>query len=137
MKKRFLLVAGVLMFLLAVTASPLMRSQETKKQVTPLIGENYLYMEEFEIGPGMTMNKAIAEGKDWVRGMRKTGDFKSVKLYIHNTGPRFAVYIFAEPKSWQSIETGFAKFLAAMPDFGDRPVWFAHSDNLVSEIPVE
>jgi hypothetical protein len=137
MKKRYLLVAGVLMFLLAVTASPLMRSQETKKQVTPLIGENYLYIEEFEIGPGMTMNKAIAESKDSVRGMRKTGEFKSVRLYIHNTGPRFAVYILAEPKSWQSIETGFAKFLATMPDFGDRPVWFTHSDNLVSEIPVE
>ena len=137
MKTRPLLVAGVLMFLLVVTASPLMRPQETKKQVSPVIGENYLYMEEFEIGPGMTMNKAIAEGKDWVRGMRKPGEFKSVRLYIHNTGPRFAVYILAEPKSWQSLETEFEKFLATMPDFGDRPVWFAHSDNLLSEIPVE
>jgi hypothetical protein len=137
MKKRLLPGAGVLLFLLVVTASPLMRPQETKKQVSPVIGENYLSMEEFEIGPGMTMNKAIAEGKDWVRGMRKTGDFKSVKLYIHNTGPRLAIYIFAEPKNWQSIETGFAKFIATMPDFGDRPVWFTHNDNLVSEIPVE
>lgn len=137
MKKRFLLVVGVLMFLLVVTASPLMRSQETKKQVTPIIGENYLYMEEFEIGPGMTMNKAIAEGKDWVTSLRKTGEFKSVKLYIHNTGPRFAVYILAEPKSWQSLETGWQKFFAANPDFGDKPVWFTHSDNLLSEIPVE
>jgi len=115
----------------------LMRSQETKKQVTPLIGENYLYIEEFEIGPGMTTNKAIAEGKNWVRGLRKTGDFKSVKLYIHNTGPRLAIYVLAEPKNWQSIETGFAKFIANRPDFGDMPVWFTHSDNIVCEIPVE
>jgi hypothetical protein len=137
MKKRYLLVAGVLMFLLGLTASPLMRSQETKKQVTPLIGENYLYIEEFEISPGVTTNKAIAEGKDWVRGMRKTGEFKSVKLYIHNTGPRYAIYVLAEPKNWQSIETGFEKFIGSRPDFTDMPVWFTHSDNVVSEIPVE
>jgi len=83
------------------------------------------------------MNKAIAEGKDWVVGMRKTGEYKSVKLYIHNTGPRFAFYILAEPKNWQSIETGAEKWIASMSDFGDRPVRFTHSDNLLSEIPVE
>jgi hypothetical protein len=137
MKKRYLIIAGVLVFLLAVAASPLMRSQEAKKQVTPIVGANYLYIEDFEIAPGTTMNKAIAEGKDWVTTMRKTGEFKSVRLYIHNTGPRFAVYVLAEPKSWQSIETGSQKFFAAYPDFGDKPVWFTHSDNLLGEIPVE
>jgi hypothetical protein len=137
MKKRYLFVAGVLVFLLGITASSFLRSQEAKKQVSPITAENYLYISDYEIGPGMTMNKAIAESTDWVRSLRKTGEFKSVKLYVHNTGPRFAVYVLAEPKSWQSLETGWQKFFAAYPEFGDKPVWFTHSDNLLSEIPVE
>ncbi len=56
---------------------------------------------------------------------------------MHDTGPRFALYILAEPNSWQAIETGCEKLLEAIPDWMDRPYKFGkHSGNLLSEIPV-
>jgi hypothetical protein len=116
-----------------VTGSSAIRAQQQ-----PIVGPDYLYIEEFEITRGMVPNDAIAEASDWVRGMRNTGEFRSVKLYIHNTGPRFALYILAEPNSWQALETGFEKFFAARPDIMSSPLpWGLHSDNLLSEIPVE
>ncbi len=109
-----------------------------RAQQQPITGSDYLYIEEFEITRGVVPNDAIAEASDWVRGMRNTGEFRSVKLYIHNTGPRFALYLLAEPNSWQAIETGFEEFFAARPDIMNTPVTFGrHTDNLLSEIPVE
>ena len=52
------------------------------------------------------------------------------------TGPTY-LYL-EETDNWQSLETGFEKLLAALPDFMDEPFrWAGHSDNLLSEIPVE
>lgn len=102
------------------------------------LSNNYLYIEEFQVPTGMTPNEAIAEGQMWVKSYRATGEYKSVRLFLHNTGPSFSVYVLLEPNSWQSIETGQAKFFEAQPDFMDRPWKFAlHSDNLLSEVPVE
>jgi hypothetical protein len=109
-----------------------------QEAASPITGENYLYIEEFEIGPHMVPDEAIAKASGWVREYRKTGEFKSVRLYIHNTGPRFSLYIFAEPKNWQSIETGFEKFFAANPEIMSEPLGFGrHTDNLLSEVSVE
>jgi hypothetical protein len=67
-----------------------------------------------------------------------SGHAEHWRIQEHNTGPRFALYILSEPNSWQAIETGFEKFLAARPDFMSSPLtWGLHSDNLLSEIPVE
>ncbi len=86
----------------------------------------------------MVPDEAIARLSGWVRSLRKTGEFKSVRLYIHNTGPRFSLYILTEPKNWQSIETGFEKFLAANPEIMSGPLGFGrHTDNLLSEVSVE
>lgn len=126
----FVLVAGI-------TGYSLIAAQE-KKQEVAIVGQNYLYIEEMEIAAGRVPNEAIAEAQGWVKAMRETGEFKSVRLFIHNTGPRFALYIFTEPKSWQAIETGFEKFFAAQPGIMEKPFnWGAHSDNLLSEIPVQ
>ncbi len=109
-----------------------------QEAASPITGENYLYIEEFEIGPHMVPDEAIAKLSGWVRILRKTGEFKSVRLYIHNTGPRFSLYIFVEPKNWQSIETGFEKFFAANPEIMSEPLGFGrHTDNLLSELSVE
>ena len=109
-----------------------------QEAASPITGENYLYIEEFEIGPNMAPDEAIAKLSGWVHGLRKTGEFKIVRLYIHNTGPRFSLYIFTEPKNWQSIETGFEKFFAANPELMSEPSGFGrHTDNLLSEISVE
>lgn len=57
-------------------------------------------------------------------------EYKSVRLYIHNTGPKFALYILEEPKSWQSIETGGEKFLAATEVMSQSFMWGRHTDNV-------
>jgi hypothetical protein len=109
-----------------------------QESANPITASNYLYIEEFEFAAGVVPNAAIAEASQWVKDMRKTGEFKSVRLFIHNTGPRFALYVLTEPKSWQAIETGFGKFLAARADVMTKPqTWAGHSDNLLSEIPVQ
>jgi hypothetical protein len=106
-------------------------------QSTPITGPNYLYINELELPTGRTPNDCIAECKEWVQAMRETGEFKSVRLYIHNTGPIFAFYLLMEPKSWESLEKGMEKVINAT-GMMDRPWnWGHHSDHLLNEIPVE
>lgn len=124
-------------FILALSAGTLVIAQDDTGEEA-ISGSNYLYIEEFELAPGAVTNEAIAEAQDWVKGYRATGEYKSVRLFIHNTGPRFALYMLLEQKSWQAIEDGQAKFFAANPELMDRSFnWGVHSDNLLGEIPVE
>jgi uncharacterized protein (TIGR02246 family) len=103
----------------------------------PITGPRYLYIEEFEIPTGTAPSDAIAESSSWVRDLRKTGEYRDVRLLIHNTGPAFSLYIMMEPNSWQALETGANKFLAARPDILGQPLkWARHSDNLLTEVPV-
>ena len=103
----------------------------------PIVGGNYLYIEEYVIGPGMIPNEAIAKASEWVRAFRKTGEYKSVRLYIHNTGSAFGIYILSEPKSWQAIDDGGRKYLDSIDLMSEPWEWASHSDNLLSEISVE
>ncbi len=137
-KKNCLALAVFVIISATIIGTTLIKAQE-KKPASPWVGElNYLYILEFEYGTGQSFNEAIAEMKDWVKVMRETGEFKSVKLYTHHTGPRAALYILIEPNSWQAIETGWQKTIAAFPDLMNKPNKFgSHSDNLLSEIPVE
>lgn len=108
-----------------------------QQETTPPTAERYLYIEDFEIAPGQIPSEAVAAASEWVRVMRETGEFENVKLYMHHTGPRFALYVLAETSSRQAINDGFEKMFEAMPDWMDQPYEFAtHSDNLLSEIPV-
>ena len=128
---------------LLVASSMTMRSSASSaaqegQQEAAMEEPNYLYIEEFEFGTGMSVNEGIAEAKSWVKAKRATGEYKSVRLFIHDTGPRLAIYVLEEPKSWESIKSGSDKFFASMPDVGDTPFkWGRHSDNLLSEIEVE
>ncbi len=134
---RKVVIGGVGLVMLGGLVMVGVASVPAQQETPAVIGENYLYIEELEIAPGTVPNEAIAELSDWVRARRGTGEYKSVRLYIHNTGPRFALYILMEPNSWQAIETGAEKWFEAMPDIMDQPfVWGKHSDNLLAEIPV-
>lgn len=134
---KYVVLAILLVVTATITGFTLIKAQE-KQQQNPIVGPNYLYIEELEISAGMVPNEAIAEAQGWVKTMRESGEYKSVRLFIHNTGPRFALYIFMEPNNWQSIEAGANKFFAAHPEIMDKPFkWGAHSDNLLSEINVE
>ena len=136
-KMKYLVMVVFLVVSVTITGYTFIKAQE-KPQENPITGSNYLYIEELEIGFGMVANEAIAEAQGWVKTMRETGEYKSVRLFIHNTGPRFALYILAEPNNWQSIETGAEKWFAAHPELMSQPFkWGAHSDNLLSEISVE
>ena len=136
-KKKYLVMAVFLVISVTITGYTFIKAQE-KQQESPITGPNYLYIAEFEISSGMVPNEAIAEAQGWVKTWRETGEYKSVRLFIHNTGPRFAMYILLEPNSWQSIETGSNKFFAVHQDLMAQPFkWGAHSDNLLSEILVE
>lgn len=123
----------------AVGGTLLLGQQRQQPQgAEQILGPNYVYIEEFQFVPGMIPNQMISEAQGWVRAMRNTGDFKSVRLFIHNTGPAFALYVIAEPRSWQAIETGFEKFFAAYPNVMNEPQrWGPHTDNLLSEIVVQ
>jgi hypothetical protein len=97
-----------------------------------------LYIEEFTFAPGAVLNEAVAEMQEWVKDYRETGEYKSVRLFFHHTGPSLSVYILLEPKSWQSIQDGQNKFFEANPELMDTPFnWAGHSDILLTEIPVE
>jgi hypothetical protein len=53
-------------------------------------------------------------------------------------GPAFSVYVFAEPSSWQAMETGAKTFFAARSDIMAKGLkWGRHSDNLLNEIAVQ
>jgi hypothetical protein len=130
----------VAIFVLAIPAvyhaSPPATPEPTQQEAA-ITGPNYLYINELEIAPGMIPSEAVAEASTWVNALRETGDFKSVRLFIHNTGPRFALYVIVEPNSWQSMETGFSKFLEAYAMMDKPWPWGTHSDNLLSEILVQ
>ena len=139
MKTRYA-VTGLIAALGAVVGGTLLLAQQQQRAqgASQIVGPNYMYIEEFQFAPGMVPNQAIAEASGWVRSMRNTGEFKSVRLYIHNTGPAFALYVLAEPNSWQALETGFEKFFAAYPSMMNEPFrWGPHTDNLLSEIMVQ
>lgn len=99
---------------------------------------NYLVIEEFELGPDMTVNDGTARLSEWVRALRATGKHSSVRLFFHDWGPEAAFYIVSETADWGAIGTIFADVLAVDPDFMSQPFGFAgHSDNILTEIAVE
>ncbi len=134
----FVLMAAFVLAIPAVYHASPSATPEPSQQEAVITGPNYLYIAAWEVGPDQVPNEAIEEVKGWVRIFRETGEYKSVRMFIHNTGPRFALYVLFEPNSWQSIETGMEKALEAIPEWMANPMKFStHWDNLLSEIPVE
>jgi hypothetical protein len=100
--------------------------------------DSLMVIEEFEIPAGVTASAAIEESSQSIRVLRKTGDFKSARLFMHSWGPKFALYVILEPNSWQALKTGSDKLFAARPETRAAPFkWASHSDNIVTEVPVK
>ena len=98
---------------------------------------NYLYIQELELGDRMTPNEYFSEATKLAKAIRATGEYKTVRVFNHNTGPNLSVYIFMEPKSWQAIETGASKWIESA-GLLDKPwLWKSHSDNVLTELSVE
>ena len=131
--KRYSLLSVLSLAILAVgiiagRASAVSEVQET----------NYIVIEEFELGPDQTINEGIEQLSEWVRILRNTGKHSSVRLFMHHWGPETALYIMSETSDWGAIGTLTADLFAGIPDFLDQEWGFAgHSDNILTEIPVE
>lgn len=98
---------------------------------------NYLLIEECQVPPGAVIPDLIAEMTRWGAEYRKTGEYKSVRLFIHSYGPNLSIYSLREPNSWQAIPNGFQKFVAANPKVMQEPFRCAsHSDNILTEVPI-
>ena len=120
-------IAGAVLGLFAGTAWATAQAQET----------TYLVIEEFGIGPDMTVNEGTERLSGWVRALRATDKHSSVRLFFHDWGPEAAFYIVSETTDWGAIGTIFSDVIASEPDFMDRPFGFSgHSDNILTEIPV-
>jgi hypothetical protein len=110
----------------------------TARAVSSQDEPNYLVMSMYELAPGQTFSAAAAEVSQWARILRASGHYKSVRLFVHDYGPELAFYVLAEPNDWASIPAGFAALLEAQPDLLDQPWNFqSHSDNILTEIPLE
>jgi len=96
---------------------------------------NYLQIEECRLPAGVVIGDAIAMASRIAAEYRKTGQYKSVKLFVHHYGPALALYTVMEPRSWAAVEAGFAQALAANPEFLTTPFLCAeHSDNILVEV---
>jgi hypothetical protein len=106
-------------------------------QQQPQAAETILVIEEFDVPQGRAITEAIDDASQTVRAMRSHGEFNSVRLYTHSWGPKLALYIIFEPKSWQAIKTGTDKLFAARPELKTAPFkWGGHSDNILTEVLV-
>lgn len=98
---------------------------------------NRIVIEEFVVPPNRAVGEAIAEISQLIKDMRATGEYKSVRLYLHEWGSELALYVITEPRSWASIEAGWEKLTKARPDLMTSPYKFGrHSDQILAEVPV-
>ena len=99
---------------------------------------NYLVIAEFELGPNQSLNQGTAQVSDWVRILRNTGKYDRVRLFFHGWGPKLGLYLVTETSDWGAIGTLYEDILAEHPEFLDQAWgWGGHSDNIMTEIPVE
>ncbi len=98
---------------------------------------NYLYIMKFAIPPGTVPADAVETVSKMVRIMRKSGDWKSVRMFFHDTGPDVALYTLAEPNDWAAIETGNATMVEEMDIMNTPFMWVRHTDNILVEMAVD
>jgi hypothetical protein len=131
--KRFSLLAVLSIVILATVFMAGRASAVSEVQET-----NYLVIESYELGPDQTINQEIERLSEWVRILRNTGKHSSVRLFMHHWGPETALYIMSETSDWGAIGTMVDDLFAEIPEFMDQEWGFAgHSDNILTEIPVE
>lgn len=146
MPRRSILIAGALATGAALFAAGRQTgfAQQNAQRGTPSAQQGaqqqtaFLIIEKYTIGQGRSFNQAVEEASEWVRTRRQTGEYNNVRLYTHLYGSDLAVYVFMEPKSWQAIRDGSAKFFSARAQLMTSPFnWTAHDDNILTEVPVQ
>ncbi len=97
---------------------------------------NYMVVSDFELGPDMSFNEGIARLSEWIQLARATGKHESVRLFMHDWGPKTALYMVVET-DWNGVGAIFPDLVEAKPEMMDEKWGFAgHGDDIMTEIPV-
>ena len=120
----------VLMFVL-MTCSVLFAQ---KNQDAPM--GTFLYFSAWGLDGDKTINENVAQVMTFAQNMKTSGKFTSVRVFMHNTGEKLAIYTLAEAEGWNNLGAGVA-FAESKIDF-DKPAPFGdtHSDDILVELPM-
>ena len=121
----------IVMMLVLMTCSVLFAQ---KNQDAPM--GTYLYFSAWGLDGDKTINENVAQVMTFAQNMKTSGKFTSVRVFMHNTGEKLAIYTLAEAEGWNNLGAGVA-FAESKIDF-DKPAPFGdtHSDDILVEIPM-
>ena len=105
-----------------------------KNQDAPM--GTFLYFSAWGLDGDKTINENVAQVMTFAQNMKTSGKFKSVRVFMHHTGEKLAIYTLAEAEGWNNLGAGVA-FAESKIDF-DKPAPFGdtHSDDILIEIPM-
>ena len=127
----YLLAAGVAIGAIGLVADRSLGAAQEQET-------NYVVIQEFELASDLPLNASVAKLSGWVRTFRASGKHSSVRLFMHEWGTKASLYVISETTDWSALGTMFADLLESQPDFMTVPFGFSgHSDNILTEIPVE
>jgi len=96
----------------------------------------FLYFSSWGIDGDLSINENITQVMTFAQNMKASGKFKSVRVFMHHTGEKLAIYTLAEAEGWNNVGAGVA-FAESKIDF-DKPAPFGdtHSDDILVELPM-
>jgi|TARA_B100001971_G_C17880343_1_gene377746 hypothetical protein len=96
----------------------------------------FLYFSAWGIDGDKTLNENVAQVMTFAQNMKTSGKFKSVRVFMHHTGEKLAIYTLAEAEGWNNLGAGVA-FAESKIDM-DKPAPFGdtHSDDILVELPM-
>ena len=105
-----------------------------KNQDAPM--GTFLYFSAWGIDGDKTLNENVAQVMTFAQNMKTSGKFKSVRVFMHHTGEKLAIYTLAEAEGWNNLGAGVA-FAESKIDM-DKPAPFGdtHSDDILVELPM-
>ena len=105
-----------------------------KNQDAPM--GTFLYFSAWGLDGDKTINENVAQVMTFAQNMKTSGKFKSVRVFMHHTGEKLAIYTLPEAEGWNNLGAGVA-FAESKIDM-DKPAPFGdtHSDDILVEIPM-
>ena len=105
-----------------------------KNQDAPM--GTFLYFSAWGLDGDKTINENVAQVMTFAQNMKTSGKFKSVRVFMHHTGEKLAIYTLAEAEGWNNLGAGVA-YAESKIDM-DKPAPFGdtHSDDILVELPM-
>ena len=103
-----------------------------KNQDAPM--GTFLYFSAWGLDGDKTINENVAQVMTFAQNMKTSGKFKSVRVFMHHTGEKLAIYTLAEAEGWNNLGAGVA-YAESKIDM-DKPAPFGdtHSDDILVEL---